>query len=184
MKLRCPSCGAICSADSFLNDANARETFAIICRLPAPVPKVLLNYLSLFRPVKGTLSWKKTLRLAGEIEVLVTKGYVSRKGLPDRNCPARIWARAMEQMVEQRSFLTLPMPNHNYLKKVAYDMADQADSKNERHEAKPVKRNQIQAPDEGASHLAAAYAAYDSKKSKSDVKAGLNDVGSIVKGME
>ena len=38
----------------------------------------------------------------------------------------------METMATQRHSLNLPMPNHKYLVKVAWDLADQADAANER----------------------------------------------------
>lgn len=127
MKLVCPSCGATGSADSWINDATCRETLAVISRLPSPLPKTCLGYLSLFRPGKNALGWKKALRLAFEIEQLAKCGYVSVQGRVDRNCTAGIWAQAMEQMLDQRNGLSLPMANHRYLKKVAHDLADQAD---------------------------------------------------------
>lgn len=126
MKLICPACGAIASAESWMNDTDCREALSVISRLPSPLPKSVLGYLSLFRPGTKALSWKKALRLAQEIEVLNSKGYVKVQGCVDRNCPASIWARAMEQMVEQRAGLST-LPNHNYLRKVAYDLADKAD---------------------------------------------------------
>lgn len=127
MKLVCPACGAIASAESWINDANCRETLAIISRLPAPLPKTTLAYLSLFRAGKRALTWKKALRLAGEVEALTSKGFISVRGRIDRNCPPRIWAAAMEQMVEQRGSLTLPLGSHRYMIKVAYDMAQKID---------------------------------------------------------
>ncbi len=37
-----------------------------------------------------------------------------------------MWAKAMDIMVDGRHNLTLPMPNHNYLRKVAHDLASDA----------------------------------------------------------
>jgi len=131
MRLVCPSCGATNSADGWLNDANCRQTMARIAALPAPLPEVAIGYLSLFRPGERGLSWKKALRLATEIGELVSKKYVHVQGRPDRDCGPRVWAAAMEQMIEQRNLLRLPMPNHRYLEKVAWDLADQADRASE-----------------------------------------------------
>jgi hypothetical protein len=140
MKLVCPSCGATASADSWINDATCRETLAVISRLPSPLPKTCLGYLSLFRPGKNALGWKKALRLALEIEQLAKCGYVSVQGRVDKNCTAGIWAQAMEAMLDQRTGLKLPMPNHRYLEKVAHDLADQADYLQEKksYKSKPV----------------------------------------------
>ena len=129
MKLICPSCGATASAESWINDANCRETLLVISRLASPLPKATLGYISLFRPGQQALTWKKALRLAQEIESLTGKGYVHVQGKVDRPCPPRIWAQAMEQMVERRNSLSLPLPKgHVYLCKVAWDLADQTDA--------------------------------------------------------
>ena len=143
MKLTCPACGAVASADSWMNDELCRETLVMVAGLPAPLNKTVLGYLSLFRPHKTGLTWKKALRLAAEIRDLVSRGYVESKGKVDRTCPVRIWEQAMEQMVERRITLTLPMPNHNYLKKVAWDLADQEDARAEKsRNAGPAPRRQ------------------------------------------
>ena len=149
MKLVCPSCGATGSADSWINDATCRETLLVISRLPSPLPKTCLGYLSLFRPGKSALGWKKALRLALEIEQLVKSGYVTVQGRVDKNCTPGIWAQAMEQMLDQRNGLSLPMANHRYLQKVAHDLADQADYLQEKKRySAPVPRK-VKRQDDG-----------------------------------
>ena len=128
MKLVCPACGAIASADTWLNDELSRETLALVATLSSPLPKSILGYLSLFRPEKTGLTWKKALRLAEEIKTLTGKGYVNVQGKVDRNCSPRIWSQAMEQMTEKRITLSLPLKNHNYLRQVAWQLADQEDA--------------------------------------------------------
>ncbi|MDR3631737.1 MAG: hypothetical protein P4L42_15555 [Desulfocapsaceae bacterium] len=128
MKLTCPACGAIASAETWINDALCRETLALIAGLPVPLPKAILSYVALFRPQKTGLSWKKALRLVEEIKVLVKKGHVNVQGKVDRNCPPRLWAQAMDRMVERRVGLALPLKNHNYLRQVAWQLADQEDA--------------------------------------------------------
>lgn len=189
MKLICPGCGAVGSADSWINDTNCREALFIITSLPAPLPKITLNYLSLFRPGKQSLTWKKALRLASEIQQLTSTGYVSIQGQIDRNCPPRTWAQAMEQMVEQRSRLNLPMPNHNYLKKVAHDLAAAADYQAEKTKyvapVTPTGSTTAKKGDISLSPLAKAYAEYDKKNANGGlVKGALNDISTVVKGMD
>jgi hypothetical protein len=132
MKLICPACGAIASAETWINDELSRETLARIVELKAPLPKSVLGYMSLFRPGKTGLAWKKALRLAEEIATLTGCGYVKNQGKIDRDCPPRIWAMAMDQMTERRAGLSLPLKNHNYLRQVAWQLADQADAQAEK----------------------------------------------------
>lgn len=143
MKLVCPSCGATGSADSWINDTTCRETLLVISRLPSPLPKTCLGYLSLFRPAKSALGWKKALRLVLEIEQLAKSGYVSVHGRVDKNCTPGIWAQAMDTMLDQRTGLKLPMPNHRYLEKVAHDLADQADYLHEKNRTTPSTNRNV-----------------------------------------
>ncbi len=139
MKLICPSCGAVAAADVWANDAVTREAIMAIAKLPPPMHLATLRYLTLFRPGKSALSWKRVLRLVGEVSALAAAGYVSVQGRIDRDCPPRIWAAAMDEMVERRSAIKRPLRNHNYLRQVAHGLA----------EAEAVKReNEIHAAEQ------------------------------------
>ncbi|GAB6191130.1 hypothetical protein [Desulfocastanea catecholica] len=189
MKLICPACGAIASAESWMNDAHCRETLLVISRLPAPLPKSTLGYLSLFRPGKQALSWKKVLRLVGEIETLTAKSYVHVAGRVDRNCPARIWAQAMEQMVERRTGLTLPMPNHNYLTKIAYDMADQADYQGEKKQNMAARQHVAPVPDRSEADplldpMEKARREWDERHGAPSAAPDFNSLKNLIKGMD
>lgn len=138
MKLVCPECGATGSAAMFTNDAEIREVLAAIVKLPAPVVGAILPYLSLFRPESRALSWKKARRLVVELAALVAANSVQIQGKPARPCAAYMWAEAMEAMVARRYRLQLPLKNHNYLKTVAWPIADAADADIER------KRNEAE----------------------------------------
>lgn len=125
MRLICPSCGATSSAEAMANDALARETMAAIVRLAHPIPGSVLSYLSLFRPsTERALSWKKAKRLVEEITILTNTGYVSIQGAIDRDCPPRIWAAAMDAMAVNQT-IKRPLNGHNYLRKVAHDLAEE-----------------------------------------------------------
>jgi len=136
LKLVCPGCGAVVSAECWVNDEISREALAKIAALPPPLPKSILGYLSLFRPFNSGLTWKKVLRLSEEIKTLAGRGHVNVQGKVDRNCPPRLWAQAMDQMVERRVGLALPLKNHNYLRQVAWQLADQEDALAEKSAAR------------------------------------------------
>lgn len=184
MKLICPACGAIASAESWNNDANCRETLLVISRLPAPLPKAALGYLSLFRPGKQSLTWKKALRLAQEVEELAGKGFVHVQGRVDRDCPARIWAQAMEQMVERRVGLTLPLPNHTYLSKVAYDLAEQTGRQTETKKDVAKTYTRTRPADASLDPLEKARREWDAKNGAQPDTIHLNSIPTIIKGMD
>lgn len=131
MKLRCPSCGAIASADAYGNDGTARETLAVLLKLPAPLPPVILNYLALFRPAKSAQSWGKALNVAKDFQAMIATGTVQAKGQVARPCPPRIWAAAIDTMVAQRDTIKRPLKNHNYLIQIAWGLADKEDARRE-----------------------------------------------------
>lgn len=141
----CQTCGTVAPIEWFLAEAEYRQICAALVELPKDVQAVVFHYLGLFRPTSGrALSAKKAARLFSEIKTMVGTGYVQIDKKAARPCPPRIWALAMEQMVERRDRLNLPMPNHKYLESIAYDLADQADSQAERqrHAAPVIRRNQ------------------------------------------
>lgn len=134
MILTCPSCGATASANAWENDLEAREALKAITCLPPAVAKAALGYYSLFRPATRALSWKKVKTITLELTALVNPGYVQVQGKPARPCPAHLWAQAMEQMVDRATTLQRPLKNHNYLRQIAHQLADQADAKQEQHQ--------------------------------------------------
>jgi hypothetical protein len=172
MKLICPSCGAIASAETWLNDAVCREVLAAIAALPAPLPKAALGYLGLFRPGERGLSWQKAQRIVGELVTLTGAGWVSVQGKVDRSCGPTIWARAMEQMSEQRDRLRLPMKNHNYLRQVAWEMADEADRQQETAARKGPARRAVKTYDP----LEKARREFDEKVASGQVSPGFKSM--------
>ncbi len=132
MKGVCQSCGAVAPLEWFLADGKYKQCLSVMATIPREVAPVTVRYLGLFRPASGrAMSPDKTVRILGEIAALVGSGYVQVDKLVARPCPPRIWAEAMEQMRENPK-LRLPMKSHNYLKSVAYDLADAADAVAER----------------------------------------------------
>ena len=134
MILVCPSCGATHSAEAWENDRITRTVFAAQAALPREVCAVLLPYLALFRPDKRALSWSRTLKLTQELAAMVAPGWVQVQAKPARECPPRVWAQGMEQMVERSATLQRPLKNHNYLRQVVWQLADQVDAGRERHQ--------------------------------------------------
>ncbi|PLX49141.1 MAG: hypothetical protein C0613_08440 [Desulfobulbaceae bacterium] len=128
MRLVCPGCGLTASAEAWINDVAAREVLVAVAGLPAPLPGACLPYLSLFRAESRAMGWKKAARLVRELAALVDGGHVQVQGKPARPCPPSLWAEAMAQMVERRDRLSRPLPNHNYMRQVAWQLADQADA--------------------------------------------------------
>jgi hypothetical protein len=85
MRLVCPSCGAIHSAESWTNDADARQCMSIVAELPAEIGRRALPYLALFRPESGRgLRWDKALRLLHELREMITATHIQWEKKPAR----------------------------------------------------------------------------------------------------
>lgn len=144
MKLICPSCGAVHSAEGWVSGADARQCMAVIARMPLEVSKQALPYIALFRPrvpeseknYRG-LIWSRALRLLKELEDLLADAHIGWQGRPARPNSQRAWAMAMEQVI-QRPPRRLPLSSHGYLRRIAYDIADEMDRKEE------VRHNQAE----------------------------------------
>jgi len=131
MKLICPSCGAVHSVEAWVSDGQIRQCLLIVAELPEEVSRRALPYLSLFRPGSGRgLVWSKTLRLLSELNELVRAPFVDWDRKPARPNSARAWAMAMERIIE-RPPKQIPLTSHGYLRKVAYELADELDRANE-----------------------------------------------------
>ena len=137
---KCQVCGAVAPPEFFFAGEQYEQAMVVFKGLPQAVQEQVFFYLALFRPASGrSSSPKKALRLLKEISALVNMSHVQVQGRVARPCAPRIWAAAMEQMAERRHSLRLPMPNHNYLKQIAYDLADEEDRK---YEAEVHRREQ------------------------------------------
>lgn len=138
MKLVCPNCGMTASLEAFTSDADAREVAALCARLPAEVGPLALRYLALFRPRQRALSWPRARKLLAELVECVEVGGVERRG---RFWPAppEIWASALQQMLDQREKLRLPLSNHAYLAEIVTGSADKHEAQAEREAEAQVK---------------------------------------------
>ena len=124
----CQTCMTTAPLEWFLTDAKYKQAMVIVAGMPPEVAVPAMRYLALFRPATGrSIAPQKTTRLLQELADLVKAGYVQTKDLPARPCPPAFWAAAIEEMLVSTTVVT-PLPNHNYLKKVAWPLADKADA--------------------------------------------------------
>ena len=129
---KCPRCAFKAPIVCFYQEAKDGRVIQAFAQLPPAVQGNYFQYLSLFRPKSGcAVQSAKAERLTLELVQEVALGYVHQKGQVDRPCPPRIWAMAMEQMMERAGSLTLPLKTHGYLKTIAWDLANKEDVKQE-----------------------------------------------------
>ncbi|WP_028314685.1 hypothetical protein [Desulfatibacillum aliphaticivorans] len=157
MKMVCPSCGAIHSAEAWENDADARQCLGIVAKMNKAVAPVALSYLGFFRPASGRgLQWKKALRLIQELNSLAMAAEIGWKNNRVLQNRPEIWARAIERMIA-RPPSDLPLDSHNYLRAIAYSIA--------KEESVIIEKERNQAENDGTAQAARA-AGYGESLSK------------------
>lgn len=149
MKLICPSCAGVHSAEAWVNDPVARQCLKLVGEMPHDVGSRCFAYLALFRPVGKSLQWKKVLRLLSELKDLAAMQYIQWEKRVARPNSARAWGLAMERVVENPP-KRLPLKTHGYLRAIAYEIADESDRAHERRTIKAEHRGQsVKGMDQG-----------------------------------
>ena len=157
MKLNCPSCGAAMSLDVLIANDGAREAVMAALALPAPLGRLLVQYIALFRPAQRQLSFDRVQSLLSELAPMIDAARVERCGRTWA-APLEYWKSAVEEMLAKRDKLTLPLKSHGYLLEIIAGYAnkseDKAETKREQDRAYAFTRSQH--PDPGPKPARAA----------------------------
>jgi hypothetical protein len=143
MKTSCPACGATASLDVLLGNEGAREAVMAALAMPAPIGKLLVQYLGLFRPASRNLSFDRVATLLNELLPLIAEARIERNGRL-WSAPQDYWRMALEEMLAKRDSLTLPLKSHGYLLTIIAgysskaEAAQEAQSENARAGRTPV----------------------------------------------
>lgn len=151
MRLTCPCCGAQSSLEALIMDAAARRAVAAALALPGGLGDRLIRYLGLFRPAERGLSWDRAARLLEELNTAVAAGQIERHGQV-WPAPPDAWKSALDQILDSRPTLTLPLKSHGYLyeilagraRKAADDRAVRQELDEERSRAREGPRSGLQ----------------------------------------
>ncbi len=130
MRLSCPACRAEMSIETVIAFDAAGEAIRVALLLPAPLGKLLIQYLALFRPEKRQLSWERVASLLQELAAPLAEGKLERAG---RLWPAPLgyWEMALTDMLAKRDKLTLPLKSHGYLYEIVAGIANKAEARGE-----------------------------------------------------
>ena len=146
MKLSCPACGSLSSLDALLGNEGAREAVMAALAMPAPLGKLMVQYLGLFRPAQRQLSFDRVANLINELLPMITAAKIERNGRI-WNAPQDYWKMGMEDMLTKRDKLTLPLKGHGYLLTIIEGYNIKAESKLEtQHENSRSGRTALAAP--------------------------------------
>lgn len=134
LRVNCPSCGTDFPIEAGLIEGDAKRLAAVLAGMDPLLGRTTLQYLHLFKPAKTALRLSRAFKVVAELADLVDAGSVCRDERSGDRRPTNpaLWAAGIEQMLVQRDRLELPLTNHNYLRKVVWGLADQADAAAER----------------------------------------------------
>lgn len=130
MKTACPACGAAFSLDTLLGNEGAREAVMAALAMPAPIGKLLVQYLGLFRPAQRQLSFDRVANLLNELLPMIAAGKIERSGRI-WSAPQDYWKQALEDMLAKRDKLTLPLKSHGYLLTIIEGYSNKAEAQQE-----------------------------------------------------
>lgn len=128
MKISCPACGAVASLDVLLGHEGARDAVMTAMSLPAPLGKLLVQYVALFRPASRQLSMDRLASILGELLPLVDAARIERSGRIWA-APIGNWKLAIAEILAKRDKLTLPLKSHGYLLEILAGIANKAEGK-------------------------------------------------------
>lgn len=128
MRLVCPECGAHGSLAQFASDAEWRAAAELLAGLDPAIGTPLVGYLGLFRPAQRALTPPRVHRLLAELAEFMKVPYLHRHG-QDWPVTQEMWRQALEQMVDGRDRLTLPLKSHGYLLEIVSSKAQKAEDK-------------------------------------------------------
>lgn len=143
----CTACGARQPLEAGFVGDDAK-LLADVCAMMDPViARPALGYLRLFKPRATELRLSRAVKLLRELHALVKAGRVSaddRSALERPATPA-MWAAGIEQM-QACPPGGIPLSNHNYLRKVVFDLANRSDAVAERQTEKELRAPRPQRP--------------------------------------
>ncbi|MDP1696477.1 MAG: hypothetical protein Q8L45_01610 [Xanthomonadaceae bacterium] len=146
----CPACGCHSDIEAFLADADGKRMAALFADLDPALGRAVLGYLRLFKPAKQALRLPRAARIVCDLLELVNAGAVSRDDRTGmrRETTATLWAKGIEQMIDHRDRITLPIDNHNYLRAIVFGLAEQQAARTEARteEAKRTGQHRRTAP--------------------------------------
>jgi hypothetical protein len=132
MKLACPSCGALMSLDVIMGHDGAREAVQTALQLPAPLGKLIIQYLTLFRPAQRQLTLERVASILGELLPMIQSCKIRRDG-KDYVIGHTTWEAGFKEIMDKHKQkpLTTPLKSHGYLLEILINKAASQEAKAE-----------------------------------------------------
>jgi len=131
MRMTCPGCGAEFTLDVLIAHDGARDALVEAMGLNMALGKLLVQYLSLFRPPKRQLTMDRVASILKDISPDIKAAQITRNGRVWA-IPQESWKLGLEAIVAKRDKLTLPLKSHGYLYEMLIAAADRVEAEREK----------------------------------------------------
>lgn len=148
MKLQCPCCDALFNIEEGFTAIDGKKLAALLASVEPSLGKTIIAYLNLFSAPKRGLKMAKAIKLVEDLMALVNAGTVTRDARSNdiKKATTPMWVAGIEQMLESRNKLTIPLNNHNYLRAIVWSIANDPSQVltvlPKKAQATPVNRNE------------------------------------------
>jgi hypothetical protein len=141
VQVTCPSCSCEFPVEAGYADADGKRLAALFAEMEPALGRAVLAYLRLFKPAKNALRMSRAIKIVQQLLDLVNAGSVCRDERNGVRRPASptTWTAGIEQMLQIRANLVLPIESHNYLRAIVFGIADSADAHAERRKEAEVR---------------------------------------------
>lgn len=141
MHVTCPTCSEAFPITAGFLEADGKRFAMLLAGMEPTLGRAVIDYLSLFTPAKQKLRLTKAIKTVASLDALVREGTVCRDERAGVRRPSTVahWVAGIEQMMEGRAKLVLPLANHAYLRSVVYSIADRADAAAEKAREESIR---------------------------------------------
>lgn len=130
MKATCPVCGNYGPLENFLAQEDYKKALAVITGLPGDLPRLAVRYLAMFRKPGSdrALTGPRALKIVEGLRDLATAKEIQWKGNRVHVNSSKYWEQAVQTILDRddQGRIERPLDGHNYLRAVAYELADKA----------------------------------------------------------
>jgi hypothetical protein len=132
MKLNCPACNSLFTLDAALQGESVRDSVLHALALPAPMAKLMVQYLSCFAPKQSQLSWARVAYILGDLRLRIDAATVTHKGVTYA-APQEYFAMGLEAVLQSKlsGSLVCPIKDNAYLFSIIASFANKAAAKAE-----------------------------------------------------
>lgn len=155
MRAICPLCGAYGPLEIFLVEDEARQAALAVHGLPGTLPRLIWAYLGLWRKpgASKVMTWRRVGKVLRELTDLAMADEVQWKGGRVVPNSAEFWVQGITLMLDKDAAgkLERPIENNNYLRAVAYELAQKAWEKEVRNKEEAIRswtRSRVEQPEQ------------------------------------